>query len=167
MGSESKDMASLVQLTLIMTLVSQCQSFCGEYDDQTEVPKVTVANSTHLKVSWHGLFRGCTADVVKNMVTVVEHIAAQNTDTQKTIIVDFEEKEGLLPLNPCLQYKIYLRLNGNDGVSYRDSKHVKYNDVSKLNVASLYGGLLEDEKFMKTVCLKEEGVITIPHPPEQ
>ena len=157
-----------LKLILIMALVvaSQCQNLCGEYDDPTKVPKVTVANSTHLHVSWHGLFTGCSSDDVSSMMAVAEH-QVQNTDSQKITIVDFEEKEGLLPLNPCLEYKIYLRIHGHAGDHiYRDSKIVKYNDVSKPNLASLYGGLLVDEKFMQDVCLKEEGVITIPDPPE-
>ena len=54
----------------------------------------------------------------------------------------------------------------HDGVSYRDSKHVKYNDILQLNVASLYGGLLQDEQFMQDVCLKKERVITIPDAPD-
>ena len=158
-------MAKLVQLILVMMLASQCQSFCGEDNDRTKVPIVTVANSTHLRVSWHGLFTGCQPHEVKNMDAVVEHIAAQNTDTEKAISVDFKEKEGALELDPCLQYKIYLRPFSHSG-SYKTSEVVKYNDNATLNVASLYGGLLEDEQFMQDVCLKEEGVIRIPDPPE-
>ena len=148
-----------------MTLVSQCQSFCGEDDNPTEVPKVTVANSTHLRVSWHDLFTGCYIQDINYMVAVVEH-TTQHTDTEKTITVDFEDKEGSLQLDPCLQYKIFLRLFSHNENSYKTSEVVKYNDNATLNVASLYGGLLEDEQFMQDVCLKEEGVITIPDPPE-
>jgi len=152
----------------MMTLVNQCKSFCGEDDDPTRVPIVTVADSTHLRVSWHGLFTGCQPNEVKNMNALVEHISAQNTWSFKTIPLNFEEKEGLLPSNPCLQYKIYLRLfsHSDKTWAYRDSKIVKYNDISHTNIVSLYSGLLQDEGFMEKICLKEEGVITIPDPPE-
>ena len=79
---------------------------------------------------------------------------------------DFDEKEGFLALNPCLEYKIYLRLASQDGWSHRTSKTVKYNDVSRPTITSLYGGLLAEENFMGSVCLKEKGVITFPDPPE-
>ena len=160
-------MSSNIWYLLILTLVGQCQGFCGEDDDPSEVPRVTVANSTHLRVSWQGLFTGCNSYDVGNMVAVVEHLV-QNTDSFiLPVIVNFEEKEGLLPVSPCLQYSIYLGLIDNGGVGQRDSKIVKYNDITKLHTASLYGGLLEDEKFIDNVCLKEEGkYITFPDPPE-
>ena len=80
--------------------------------------------------------------------------------------MDFEERWGFLPLNPCLEYKVYLRLASHDEVSFRDSKEVKYNDISRPNIASLYGGLLPKENYMGSVCLKEEGVVIFPDPPE-
>ena len=151
---------------MILTLVCQCQSFCGEDDDPTKVPKVTVANSTHLRVSWDGMFSGCSSNDVGTMIAEVEHRVAQNTDSDKTILLDFKEKEGLLLLDPCLQYNIFLRIISFDEFVYRDSQIAEYNAIWKLNIATLYGGLLQDEKFMQDVCLKEEGEITIPDPPE-
>jgi len=151
-----------MQLILTITLVSQCQSFCGEDDVPTKVPKVRVANSTHLNVSWHDLFTGCYKQDIAHMEAVVEH-TAQQTELDKRINVEFEDKQANLQLNPCLQYKIYLRLYSHEGDQrYKDSKVVKYNDISKLNIENLYGGLLQDEGFMEKICLKEEGVITIP-----
>ena len=43
---------------------------------------------------------------------------------------------------------------------------MKYNDVSRPNIESLYSGLLPDENYMGSVCLKQKGVITFPDPPE-
>ena len=124
-------MLKLAKLILIMALVNQCQSFCGEDENPTKVPAVTVTNSTHLHVSWNGLFTGCTSYDVGRMVSVVEH-KTQNTDTSKTYILDFEEKEGLLPLNPCLQYKIYLRLFSYSYNSDRYSSYNTYRDSNRV-----------------------------------
>ena len=99
------------------------------------------------------------------MVAVVEHMA-QSTDSEKTIGVDFGERKAVLQLDPCLQYKIYLRLFSYNPNDYRTSEIVKYNDNATLNIASLYGGLLQDEQFMQSVCFKKEEVITFPDPPE-
>ena len=151
-----------------MTLVSQCQSFCGEEDDPTKVTKVTVANSTHLRVSWHGLFTGCSKSDVEIliMLVVAEH-STDLSDPSKIITADFEAKEALVELNPCLGYKIYIRIfsnGGSEGRSFRDSKIIEYNDMSEQNITLFYGGMLKE--FTNKICLKEEGVIMIPDPPE-
>ena len=159
-------MLSFVKFVLVLTLALQCQGFCGEDDHYTKVPKVTVANSTHLRVSWHRLFSGCYNSDVQKMTAVSSHMAHQGGVSAAARELDFEEREGFLPLNPCLEYKIYLKLMSHDGHSYRTSKSVKYNDVSRPNIASLYGGLLPDENYMGSVCLKKKGVITFPDPPE-
>ena len=54
----------------------------------------------------------------------------------------------------------------NDRVTKRDSGSVRYNDVSRQNIVSLYGGFLLDENYTDNVCLKKKGVITFPDPPE-
>ena len=125
-----------------------------------------MANSTHLRVSWHGLFTGCSMNDIGNMEVVAEH-RTQNTDTSKTILVGFEENQGFLRLNPCLQYNIYLKIFSKKRPAVRrESGIVKYNDMSRLNVAQLYSGLLRDQQFLDRICQKGEGVITIPDPPE-
>merc|ERR1712032_128282 len=160
----NRKMSKLVHLILVMTLVSQCQSFCGEEDDPTRVPRVKVANSTHLRVSWYGLFAGCYSQDIENMVAVAEH-TTQHTASQKTITVEFGEREASLQLDPCLQYKIYLRIFSHSGDrTYRESKIIKYNDISQQNDEHFYGGMLKD--FMNKICLKRERVIRIPDPPE-
>ena len=159
-------MLSYTSYVLILALASQCECFCGEVDDQ--VPKVTVAYSTHLRVSWHRLFTGCTTYDVKNIEVVAEQ-SNDLSDTSKTFTADFEKKEALLALNPCLGYKIYIRIfsySGGAG-SYRTSNFVMYNDMKYLNIVHLYGGILMDEKFMERVCLKKKGVISLPDPPER
>ena len=79
----------------------------------------------------------------------------------------FKLKEGFLSLNPCLEYKIYLKIVAKNRVTtYKDSGSVLYNDVSRQNIVSLYGGFLLEEKYTNNVCLKKTGVITFPHPPK-
>jgi len=161
-------MLKVSQLILILSPLCQCQFFCGESDPPNKKPKVTVANSTHLNVSWHGLFTGCTSYDIVSTTVEIEHETADATDTSQTFPADFETKEALVELNPCLGYKIYIRIHSNDGVSQRDSTIIKYNDMTRLNIEQLYGGMLEKE-FVKEICLKKvapRGLIWIPKPPK-
>jgi len=162
-------MLSFVKSVLVLTLTlqcHQCQGFCGEDDHYAKFPKVTVANSTHLRVSWHGLFSGCYKSDVLKMIAVSSHLAHQGGISAVAHPLDFEEREGFLPLDPCLEHEVYLELASHNKQSYMMSKTVRYNDVSRPNIASLYGGLLPDENYMESVCLKQKGVITFPDPPE-
>ena len=152
---------------MVLTLALQCQGFCGEDDHYRKVPKVTVANSTHLRVSWHGLFSGCNKSEILKMGAVSSHTTLLGETSIKIHWgLDFDEKEGYLALNPCLEHEVYLELASHNEHIYRMSKMVMYNDVSRPNIASLYGGLLPDENYMGSVCLKQKGVITFPDPPE-
>ena len=160
-------MLTFVKFVLVMTFALQCQGFCGKDDHYTKVPKVKVANSTHLKVSWHGLFSGCHKSDILKMSAVSTHTPLQG---KLSIIthsgLDFDDKEGYLALNPCLEHEVYLELASYNRQSYRMSKKVKYNDVSRPDIVSLYGRLLPEENFMENVCLKEKGMITFPDPPK-
>ena len=162
-------MLKVAQLILILSPLCQCQFFCGEFDHPAKKPKVTVANSTHLNVSWHGLFTGCTSYAIESTTVEIEHETADATDTSQTFTADFETKEALVELNPCLGYRIYIRIHSNDGVSQRDSTIIKYNDMARQNIAQFYGGLLKKE-YIKQICLKKvgphNGMIWIPNPPK-
>ena len=130
----------MIKLIIAIALVTipQCQGFCGEEDHYKKVTKVTVANSTHLKVSWHGLFSGCYKSDILKMSAISSHTTPQGKLSIMTHPgMDFEEKEGYLALNPCLEHEVYLELASHGERSYRMSKRVKYNDVSRLNIASL------------------------------
>lgn len=154
----------------VLAVTCQCQFFCGEADHPSKVPKVTVFNSTHLRFSWDGLFTGCTSLDIESTTVEIEHMTAEATDTSQTFPADFETKEALVELNPCLGYKIYIRIHSNDGVSQRDSRLIKYNDMTRQNIEKLYGGLLVKKDFVKEICLKKvgpsNGLIWIPNPPE-
>ena len=162
-------MSSFIKYALILTILAmtcQCQFFCGEVDHPAKVPKVTVANPTHLNVSWHGLFTDCTSDNIGHATVEVEYIS-DSSDTQRTFPADFDTKEALVELNPCLGYKIYISIHSKDGESYKDSTLIKYNDMARPNIERLYCGMLNE--IMKQICLKKVapgGVIWIPNPPE-
>ena len=146
--------------------MSGCQGFCGEEDHSKKIPRVTVANSTFLRVSWHSLFKGCTEHDVDQLFAIVEPVGDHNATTQKLFPLKLQDKEGFISLNPCLEYKIYLRIMANDRVAKKYSGSVMYNDVSRQNIVSLYGGFLLDERYTDNVCLKKRGVITFPEPPD-
>ena len=93
---------------------------------------------------------------------------SDSSDTKRTFPADFKTKEALVELNPCLGYKINIRIHSNGGESYRDSTIIKYNDLSQRNLAHFYSGLLKEE-FVKEICLKKvapRGLIWIPKLPK-
>ena len=128
---------------------------------------MTVSNSTHLRVSWNGLFTGCTSQDVGFLIMLAVPEQSSNSydlsDSSKTFSAEFERREALVALDPCLSYQIYIRIFSNGGGSFRESKIIKYNDMSQQ--AHFYGGMLKE--FLEKICLKnEEGVIRIGDPPE-
>jgi len=155
----------LVSMWVIFSLViNRCNCICGE-SGKVGSAKVKVANSTHLRVSWHDVFPGC--DEVDHAYVVAD----EHKGSSKTFSVQFDEKEALVSLDPCLGYSIFLRLFFHDDMmSYlRESEIVQYNAMSpNPNISTVYGGLFEEVKFLQNICLKdEEGEISIPDPPEE
>ena len=128
-------MSRNVRYVLILTLACQCHCFCGEADDPTKVAKVTVSNSTHLRVSWNGLFTGCTSQDVGFLIMLAVAEQSSNSydlsDSSETFSAEFERREALVALDPCLSYQIYIRIFSNGGGSFRESKIIKYNDMSQ------------------------------------
>ena len=122
----------------LLTLVPSHQGIRNSTQQiSSRKPKVRVFNSTHLNVSWHGLFTGCTGYDVGSTTIEIEHKVSDATDMSQTFPADFETKEALVELNPCLGYKIYIRIHSNDGVSQRDSTIIKYNDMIRPNIEQL------------------------------
>ena len=100
-------MLSLFKFTLVLALALQCDCFCGDEDHSKKIPRVTVANSTFLRVSWLGLFKGCTEYDVDNVFAIAKPVAYKNVSTQRMFESKFEDKEGFLSLKPRLEFKIY------------------------------------------------------------
>ena len=111
-------MLSLFKFTLVLTLALQWDCFCGDEDHSKRVPRATVANSTFLRVSWTSLFKGCTEHDVDQVFVIADPVADKIVSTHKMFEFKFEDKEGFLSLNPCLEYRIYLRIISIDRVTY-------------------------------------------------
>ena len=124
-----------------------------------------VANSTHLRVSWHHLFPGSCSEVDHVFVVAEEH-----KGSSAKFPVQFDKQEALVSLDPCLGFSIFLRLFfRGDKITHFDSEIVKYNAMSPTpNINTVYGGLLEEVGFLDNICLKDDGggEIRIPDPPE-
>lgn len=144
--------------------ISGCNCIC-EKSGKVGSVKVRVANSTHLRVSWHDVFPAC--DEVDHAYVVAE----EHKGSSKTFTAQFDEKEALVSLDPCLGYSIFLRLFFHDDMmSYlRESEIIQYNAMSPTpDISTVYGGLFEEVGFLQNICLKdEEGDISIPDPPEE
>ena len=155
-------MSNFVKYLLFLLPACLCESFCGK--EKGVKPKVIVANATHLNVSWKGVFVDCSPNDIRNMLVVSE--PSNISMGSNTHPADFEKGEFFGELDPCQEYKIYLRIRIRSG-QYIDSDIETYNDKSRPSISSLYGGLLKDMKFMERVCLVEEKVIRIPDAPEK
>ena len=106
-----------------------CEHICGKIKVP---PKVTIANSTHLRVSWKDVFTDCSPQNIRNTDVVSEH-----SDIEigaKFHPADFEKREAFVELDPCQEYTIYLRIRISGTGQYIDSDTEKYNDVSQQNI---------------------------------
>ena len=101
-----------------------CEHICGKPNNLK--PKVTIANSTHLRVSWKGVFTDCSPQDIRDTDVVSEH-----SDIEigaKFHPADFEKREAFVELDPCKEHKIYLRIRISGG-HYIESDTEKYNDA--------------------------------------
>ena len=155
-------MSKSAKYLLFLVPACLCESFCDKAFGGK--PKVIVANSTHLSISWEGVFTDCLSQEVRNTDDVSEH--GNITIGSKFHVADFEKQQTFVKLDPCQEYNIFLNIRTNDG-RHIDSDIEKYNDMSQLNIESLYNGLLKDTSFVENVCLVEEKMIRIPEAPEE
>ena len=155
-------MSTFAKYLLFLVPVCLCKNFCDKAFGGK--PKVIVANSTHLSISWEGVFTDCSSQEVRNTDVVSEH--GNITIGPKFHTADFEKQQIFIELDPCQEYKIFLRIRTRDG-RHIDSDIKKYNDMSRRNIESLYAGLLKDKSFVERVCLVEEKLIRIPEAPEE
>ena len=87
------------------------------------------------------------------MIIVSEH--TNITFGSKVYTADFDKMEAFVELDPCQEYKIYLRIRISNG-RYIESDIVRYNDISRQNIKSLYGGLLKDKSFVEEFALSRK-----------
>ena len=158
----------LVGVVVFLGFFTRCNCFCGE-GEKVGSPKVNVADSTHLRVSWHELFPGSCGEVDHMDVVAEDH----KEGSSETFPAQFDAKEVLVSLDPCLGFSIFLRIFFDDKINkflnVFESEIVKYNAMSPTpNIHTVYGGLLEEVGFLQNICLKgEEGEMSIPDPPEE
>jgi len=128
-------MFPMVTIALLAFIVHSSNSSLTDIDNCRQgsfEPKVTVANSTHLNVSWEGVFLGCSGKKVELIL-----------DEQVTRIEE-EQAFTAIPADVCLKHTVTM------GVENEDSKHVLvYNENTRL-----YGGLLENMR--RTICTKRK-----------
>ena len=130
-------------------------------------PLVIPKNSTHLRVNWENAFEGCEDSHIEKMV--IEIVENLTTTTRET--VKLSQKEASVEANPCLQHIIRVKLSMTSayrfthGRSYLKSLPFGYNKVEPENDKYPFGGLLQI-KVVPKICLKANGTISIPSPPE-
>ena len=129
-------------------------------------PSVMPMNSTHLLVNWENIVsEGCEESHIEKMEIVI----LESTEKRKTVPVS--QKETLVLANPCLAHIVrvelfltesYARTYGRNSLR---SASTEYNKIEPANEKYPFGGLLGN-KVVPQICLKENGTITIPSPPE-
>jgi len=131
------------------------------------LPLVTPMNSTHLRVNWEKVFEGCKDSHIKKMKIEVE----ENTSSRKEQTATLSQKETFVQADPCLQHNIRVRLiltqsySDEYGRRFLQSSSLTYNKIELKNEKYPFGGLLNITVVPK-ICLKENGTIIIPSPPE-
>jgi len=128
----------------------------------------TPGNSTHLKVNWENVLEeGCEDNHIQNMA--IETL--ENTTTGTKTIVNLSQKETFVRANPCLQHIIHVKMimtqtySDTYGRSFLATPAMMYNKIEVRNEKYPFGGLLNVTAVPK-ICLKENGTIVIPSPPE-
>ena len=138
-------------LTFVAILAFQVKSFC-EVDKK---PKVSVANSTHLKVTWEDAFKDC--DEINVVTTNV------NVDT-KIFAQLFSAKEANVRADPCLKHEISVTIDikrRNADAVPSQTRFYNYD----MKIKSIYSGLLQ-LKFRGEFCATASEGPSIPKIPE-
>lgn len=129
---------------------------CSNHGLSKKRPTVKTGNSSHILVSWENVFQG---NCEKDLDTV--SLVINNQDN----IVNFNQKEALVPGNPCLQILVFIRLtyiNNNIVVSPKALFNFRtYHGW----ISTIYAEMLKDT-VSEWICLKEKGTVTFLEPPE-
>ena len=159
-------MANILLSLLLVQKVEAQLSSC--YRNEGVYPRVKPWNSSHIQVDWEGVFKECTKEHVKTMKLFM------NEKVNDNFLVKFEDKQFLIKQSPCSRISIRLRLectalecreaDSTIGTRSIHSKTYVYNNQPR-NIQELYSGIFKREVLDK-VCLKENGTVIIPEPPE-
>ena len=135
-----------------------------------EDPEISLANSTHIILSWEGVFSGCSDNDVKEVyVQFQSRNYNDETTSMKLDGAKFSQKRAFFKSNPCLQHQMMVTLDLGNG-RYLSSKATIYNEVkhaARYNYyKTLYAGLINKEVVQKTCLEKSTSNLTIPDPPQ-
>ena len=132
-------------------------------------PNVTPANSTHMLVNWENAFKGCQDEhIEKTEIQIKRKVGPTGPSETRTVTVTSQEKTFHVEANPCLRQTIAIILvmkqkySEDYGRGAIRTPGFQYN--SRKNGNYPFGGLLANE-VVPSICLKENGTITIPSPP--
>ena len=163
----------LSKFVIIFILLESVTSTCVDHHkgpckrtDQCE-PLVTPINSTHLLVNWEKAFNeDCEESYVEEIVIIV-----QRDGITKRTKVSSDRKETSVEGDPCLFHsiRVVMKLKPSYSSSHKrstlKSPSTNYNRESQQDDSYPFGGLLS-LKVVPKICLKVNGTIVIPSPPE-
>ena len=98
-------------------------------------------------------------------------VIGKSLSNQKRKEVSVNQKETAVLADPCSQHTIRVELfltqiySSTHGRNYLRSPSIEYNKIEPANEKYPFEGLL-GKKVVQQICLKENGTITIPSPPE-
>ena len=163
----------LSKIVIISILLKSVTSTCVDHhkgpckrSDQCE-PLVTPINSTHLLVNWEKAFHeDCEMSYVEEIVIIVQRYGI--TKRKK---VSSDQKETSVEGDPCLLHsiRVVMKLKPSYSSSHKrstlKSPSTNYNRESQQDDSYPFGGLLS-LRVVPKICLKVNGTIVIPSPPE-
>ena len=131
----------MVTMAWLVSVVHSSNSSLRDIDNCRQgsfEPKVTVANSSHLLVSWEGVFPGCSRRKVEVILD------------KKVTRIQVEQMSTALPADVCQKHTVTVALEHEDSTH----AHVLVFNENTFKIANTrrYGGLLEDVRH--TICRK-------------
>ena len=138
-------------LTLLLAMLANKANCYCKFGQ--EPPKVSVANSTHLFVSWKDAFKDCEDSQIDATDVRIEN---------RRFPQIHYAKEAKVQANPCLRHDVMVTLDMKDMPGQPStvwSQVTHYN--ADLKMESIYSGLLQ-EKFSEEICAKRKSGFQIP-----
>ena len=137
----SPPIPNMVTIAWLVSVVHSSNSSLRDIDNCRQgsfEPKVTVANSSHLLVSWEGVFPGCSRRKVEVILD------------KKVTRIQVEQMSTALPADVCQKHTVTVALEHEDSTH----AHVLVFNENTFKIANTrrYGGLLEDVRH--TICRK-------------
>ena len=127
-------------------------------------PFITPSNSTHLLVNWEDVFKGCQKEHIERM-----EVEISKGKSKMKINISVSQDSATIKADPCLQHDIVITMIMTKNYSDTYGRGVirtptfRYNSRKSMNYP--FGGLLATQVLPK-ICLKKNGTITVPAPPE-